>query len=102
MPVLLTRQMRKAGPSPHSLQSHPHICQPGEPDPAMPGQAGEKAWARLEEPQVFALNMCPGKSACLPAHLLTLAWLIGSESPTQQGSKKQKLPLGGPQADGQA
>lgn len=66
----------------------------------MPSQAGGKAWAKREEPQVFALNMCPGKSArqpaCPPAHS---PWLIGSESPTQQGSKEQKLPLGGPQAD---
>lgn len=68
----------------------------------MPSQAREEAWARREEPQVFALNMCPGKSNLLPAHPITLAWLIGPESPTQQGSEEQKLPPGGPEADGQA
>ena len=47
----------------------------------------------------------PGKSAhlpaCLPAHPVTPVWLTSSESPTQQGSEEQKLPPGGPQADGQ-
>lgn len=64
----------------------------------MPSQAGGKAWTKREEPQEFALNV-PGEvrpPACPPAHS---PWLIGSESPTQQGSKKQKLTLGGPQAD---
>lgn len=57
----------------------------------MPSQAREEAWARREEPQVFALNMCPGKSALLPAHPITLAWLIGPESPTQQVRNKSCL-----------
>lgn len=68
----------------------------------MPIQAGEKAWARGEGPQVFALNVCPEKSARLPTRSLTLPWLIGSESSTQQRSEEQKLPPGGPQADRQA
>lgn len=46
--------------------------------------------------------MCPGSPPThLPAHLVTLAWLIGLESSTQQGSKEQKLPPGGLRTDGQ-
>lgn len=67
----------------------------------MPSQAGEGVG-----PEKRATGVCseyvPGEvrqPACPPAHS---PWLIGSESPTQQGSKEQKLPLGGPQADGPA
>lgn len=73
MPLLLTwtRGMRISGSCSPSLQFHLHTCQSREPDPAMPSQAGEKAWARREEPQVFARHRCLGKSARPPAHLLT-------------------------------
>lgn len=75
---------RIPGSCPHSRQFHPYIFQRREPDPAMPDQTAEKAWARGEEPQVFTLNACPGSPpTSLPAHPGTLAWLIGSASPTQ-------------------
>ena len=65
-------------------------CQHGEPDPAMPGQAAEKAWARGEETQVFALNVCPASlPAYLPAHPIALIWLIGSESSPSRGVRNK-------------
>ncbi|EPQ09178.1 Gap junction beta-4 protein [Myotis brandtii] len=65
----------------------------------MPSQAGEGVGQEQRATGVCS-EYVPGEvrqPACPPAHS---PWLIGSESPTQQGSKEQKLPLGGPQADG--
>lgn len=54
----------------------------------MPSQA-EKAWARRKEPQVFALNMCPGKSASLPAHPLTLLGSLAQKAPPSRAVKNK-------------
>lgn len=56
----------------------------------MPGQAAEKAWARGEGTQVFALNVCPASPpAYLPAHLIALIWFTGSESSPSRGVRNK-------------